>query len=247
MRDRPAPLYLLAGGGRPLSRSGADPLLRAVLGRIGGERPKVAYVGVASGDNSVFQFRIGKMLEQAGAGNVTLAPLCGSRADPGQAKAVLAGSEIVFISGGDVDEGMRTLQDQGMVQFLRQLYRRGKPFLGISAGSILLAERWVRWTRPDEDDSAELFSCLGCARILCDTHGEGEDWVELQAALAISPLGTIGHGIVSGAALVVEGDGSLSVLGGEVAVFSKDRSGVRRLSDLRATERVAPVGFRGMV
>ena len=120
-----------------------------------------------------------------------------------------------------------------MIPLLRRLFRAGKPFAGISAGSIMLARRWVRWGDPRDDASAALFSCLGFARLLCDTHEEGEQWPELRAALALSPPGATGYGIVSGSALVVGGDGSIAALGGEVHVFRRRRSGVAQLQSLR--------------
>ena len=234
MSDQAAPLYLLAGGHRSASRPGPDPWMRAALRRTGITRPRVAYIGAASGDHPGFQARIGQMLEAAGAGEVALAPLCGNRANPDRAKAVVAASDLVFISGGDVEEGMRVLREQGMIALLKTLYRSGVPFLGISAGSIMLAERWVRWRDPEDDESAELFPCLGVAALLCDTHGEEEGWAELRAALAISAVGTTGYGIVSGGALLVEPAGGLSLSGGTVNVFRKEPSGVVQLADVGA-------------
>ena len=232
MSDGRAALYLIAGG-RGLDRPrGPDLLVQAVFRRTGVQRPKVAYVGAASGDNAAFRLLIGSMLEKAGAGRVVLAPLCGRRADPEKAKAVLEAADIAFISGGDVEEGMRIVAERGMIPFLKRLHRRGLPFFGISAGSIMLARRWVRWADPRNDDSAELFSCLGFAPVLCDTHGEGEGWSELRAALALSPIGATGYGIVSGVALVVEADGSIAALGGEVNVFRRRKSGVAQVASL---------------
>ena len=232
MPDRRSALYLIAGG-RGLDRPwGPDPLVQAVLRRTGVQRPKVAYIGAASGDNAAFRLLIGRMLEKAGAGQVVLAPLCGRRADPEKAKAVLEAADIGFISGGDVEEGMRIMGQMGMIPFLKKLHRRGMPFFGVSAGSIMLARRWVRWTDPRDDDSAELFSCLGFAPVICDTHGEGDGWAELRSALALSPVGATGYGIVSGAALVVEADGSIAALGGDVNVFRRRKSGVAQAASL---------------
>ena len=232
MPDGRSALYLIAGG-RGLDRTrGPDPLVQAVLRRTGVRRPKVAYVGAASGDNAAFRLLIERMLEKAGAGQVALAPLCGRRADLEKAKAVLEAADIAFISGGDVEEGMRIVRQEGMIPFLKRLHRRGMPFFGVSAGSIMLARRWIRWADPRDDDSAELFSCLGFAPVLCDTHGEGERWAELRAALVLSPVGATGYGIVSGAAMVVEADGSVAALGGEVNVFRRRTSGVAQVASL---------------
>jgi cyanophycinase-like exopeptidase len=119
-----------------------------------------------------------------------------------------------------------------MTGFLRRLYRSGKPFFGTSAGSIMLARKWVRWRNPDDNESAEPFPCLGLAPILCDTHGEGEGWEELKALLALSPTGAIGYGIASGAAIVIEPDGALFALGGEVDRFRKRTGGVVQIESL---------------
>ena len=207
-------------------RKGPDPLLQTVIRRTGVRRPMTSYVGTASGDDDTFQSRIARMLQKAGAGEVTLAPLCGGRGNPEKAKAILAASDLVFISGGDVEEGMRVLVEKEMIDFLRRLYRSGKLFLGVSAGSIMLAQKWVRWRDPHNNGSAELFPCLGLAPILCDTHGEDDGWEELKALLALSPTGATAYGIASGAAIVVEPDRTISALGGEVDRFRRRADGV---------------------
>ena len=215
------PIFLLSGGQAMRKRKGPDPLLQAVIRRTGVRRPTIGYVGTASGDDDAFRFWFTRLFQKAGAGEVTLAPLCGERGDAEKAKAVLEASDLVFISGGDVEEGMKILDERKMSGFLRRLYRSGKAFLGISAGSIMLARRWVRWRDPQNDQSTELFSCLGLAPILCDMHGEGDGWEELKAMLALSPTGAVGYGIPSGTAIVVESDRTLYVLGGEVDRFRK--------------------------
>jgi cyanophycinase-like exopeptidase len=232
MPDKRAPLYLIAGGPGSLRVRGPDPLIKAVIESTGVSRPRVAYVGAASGDNAAFRIMIGGLLRKAGAGRVTLAPLCGKRADADEARRVMSESDLVFFSGGDVEEGMRVLSDHRLAPFLRDLLRNGKPFFGASAGSIMLAGTWIRWRDPDDDASAELFPCLGFAPVLCDTHGEGDDWAELKAALQLRPAGATAYGIVSGSALVVEPDGSLAAAGGPVHVFRKRGSGVVPLPDL---------------
>ena len=82
-------------------------------------------------------------------------------ADLKKASNILESADIIFVSGGDVEAGMDVLQEKNMMSFFNELYRQGKPFFGISAGAIMLADRWIRWPDPDDDDSAELFPCLG--------------------------------------------------------------------------------------
>ena len=236
MAEIRAPIFLIAGDRGIRIRKGPDPLLQAVFRHAGIRRPAIAYIGAASGDNAAFRLMITKRLKKAGAGQVSLAPLYGKHGDIEKAKAVLEASDLVFISGGDVEEGMRVLKEKKIIDTLQHLYRSGKPFFGISAGSIMLALRWVRWTDPDDDNTSEFFDCLGFASVLCDTHGESEGWEELQALLALSPTGTIGHGIISGAAIIVEPDGTVSALGGEVHRFQKQTNRVNQIENLVPAE-----------
>jgi len=235
-RGKQKPVHLIAGG-RGSRGKGGDPLMAAALRLAGVERPSVAYIGTASGDNTAFRAMIGGFMKTAGAGPVRLAPLAGRRADPDAARKVLESADIVFVSGGDVEEGMRGLADVGMADFLRNLYADGVPFFGVSAGSIMMARSWVRWADPKDDASAEIFPCLALAPVLCDTHGEAEGWVELQALLSLSPEGTIGYGIRSGAALICPVDGSLqknglTASGGIVDRYEKRNGAVVELDGL---------------
>ncbi|MFB3886187.1 MAG: Type 1 glutamine amidotransferase-like domain-containing protein [Thermodesulfobacteriota bacterium] len=232
MAEVPGPVFLISGGQRMKNRKGPDPVLQVVISRRGLRRPTIGYVGTASGDDDMFRLRVAGLLQEAGAGEVTLAPLVGRHGDPEEARTILKASDLVFVSGGDVDEGMRHLEERGMTGFLRRLHRSGKPFLGVSAGSIMLGRKWVRWKDPCDDGSAELFPCLGLAPVLCDTHGEDEGWEELKVLIALSPMGAIGYGIASGTAIVVEPDRTLFALGGEVYRFRKGADGVLPMESL---------------
>jgi len=228
-----APLFLIAGGRGSVRSRGADPLVAEAIARAGVPRPRVAYLGAASDDNPALRSLASDMLKKAGAAAVVPAPLHGKRADPEMARKVLSDSDLVFVSEGDVDEGMRVLRRARMTAFLRTLHRAGKPFFGVSAGSIMLARRWVRWRNPGDNASAELFPCLGLAPVLCDTHGESEEWEELRTLLLLSPVGALGYGIASGTALILEPDGSVSSRGGEVARFRRRTTGVFQVEGLR--------------
>jgi cyanophycinase-like exopeptidase len=227
----PKPVCLLAGG-RGSRRRGPDPLLVRALSLAGRQSPSVAYVGAPSGDNRAFFVMIGGLLKRAGAGDVTLVRLCGRRPDLARARAELARADVVFMTGGDVEEGMGVLEATGMTPFLRELHADGKPFLGVSAGSIMLARSWVRWKDPDDEASAELFPCLGLAAVFCDTHGEAEDWEELAALVRIAPDGTVGHGIPTNAGLVVHPDGGLEAAGGAVHRLARRGGDAVRIEDL---------------
>jgi len=211
MTAAPAAIFLIAGD--PGKRGvGKDPLLAAILAQLGMVRPSVAYVGAASGDSRVFFLWIAALLKKAGAGPVRLAALASQRADLDKARRQIRDADLVFVSGGDVDAGMSALEKTGADGFLRESYRAGKPFIGLSAGSIMLARSWVRWSDPEDDSTAEDFPCLGLAPLLCDTHAEKDGWDELKVLLKLT--GTpVGYGIPAGGALRVAAGGSLAALG----------------------------------
>ena len=211
MRGAPVAAYLVAGdpGRRGVGR---DPLLTEIIGRIGIQSPSVAYVGAASLDSRVFFLWIAALLKKSGAGPVRLAALASRRADPAKARSLLREADLVFVSGGDVEAGMRVLEKSGADAWLKELHRSGKPFIGLSAGSIMMARSWVRWPDPDVEETAAEFPCLGLAPLICDTHAEKEEWQELQTLLRLSGA-PLGYGIPTGAALRVAADGSLAARG----------------------------------
>jgi cyanophycinase-like exopeptidase len=229
------PVYLIAGG-RGSRRKGPDPLLAAVFKGFGIKNPSVAYTGTASGDDKDFFGWISGSFGEAGAGKVTHAVIAADNADLKKAQKILESADIIFVSGGDVEAGMEVLQKKNMLGFFNGLYKQGKPFFGISAGAIMLAEKWVRWPDLDDDDSAELFPCLGYAPIICDTHDEQGGWEELQAALMLEKKGVKGYGLASGSGVKVQTDGKVEAIGGTVYQYIRKAKGVERIEDILPPE-----------
>ena len=228
--SRIKPVFLIAGGMRRMPIR-PDPIIQKVFQESGLESPSVAYIGTANGDAEDFFRYISSFLSEAGASSVSHVLITSEHADLDVAKDLLRMSDIVFISGGDVDEGIQILRDKKMVSFLRELCEEGKPFFGISAGSIMLAKEWVRWRDPEDNSTAELFPCLGFAPILCDTHGEEDDWAELRVAVKLAGEKK-GYGIPSGTALKVYSNGKIEALGGPVHQLIQTGQSVRKVGDI---------------
>ena len=201
--SQPKPVYLFAGGDFRNSNS-MVPSLARVLKESGADQPRVAYLGVASGDNVLFFRAVESLLKAAGAAEVSLLRLAKNKADVSAARQALETADAVFITGGEVEDGMRWLSMHGLVGFLQDLRSRGKLFLGVSAGSIMMGTHWVRWEDPDNDATAELFDCLGFAPTVFDTHAEDEDWKELKMALQLQGPGSRGYGIPKGGVVSVD-------------------------------------------
>jgi len=117
-----------------------------------------------------------------------------------------------------------------VIPLLRKQFEAGVPFIGLSAGSIMLGNKWIAWDDSANDATARPFDCLGLAPLVCDTHAEDDDWSELHAVLRHLDAGTRGYGITAPAMLRVHPDGRLETLGGEVVCFeaTKAKHVVRR-------------------
>ena len=225
------PVFLLAGG-RPRGRDTTDQLIRSVLDESGKDSPSIAYTGTASGDDSNFFSRMAGMLKMSGAGTITHAVIAPNNADLNKVRDILQAADIIFVGGGDVDSGMRVLKKKNMLPFLEELYQQGKVFFGTSAGAIMLAKEWVRWTDPDDPDSAEIFPCLNYAPVICDCHDEEGGWQELVAALELKEIDTIGYGLSSGTGIKVYSDGSVEALADPVHRYVRKPDGIKKIADL---------------
>ena len=202
------PVYLLAGG--PGSdRAAMASLLSRAFGPA--QKPQVAYIGAANGDNMVFHMLMKALLMQAGAGKVVFVRLAKEKIRVDDVKRILSSSDIIFLAGGEVEDGMVWLRRHGLVAFLKELYDGNKQFVGMSAGSIMLGSHWVRWENPDDAATAELFDCIGLVPFIFDTHAEDEDWIELKTALKLMGNGASGYAIPSGGAVSADSRGVVNV------------------------------------
>jgi dipeptidase E len=204
---KPHTIHLLGGG--PGGILALRKHYHAALAVLAAEDPLVAYVGAASGDNAGFFTMIRGGLAAAG-GRMRMVKLASPRAAPSEARQLLEDADLIFVSGGDVELGMKTLHDRDAASTLRRLARGGKPMLGVSAGSIMLAREWVRFA-DEHDEHGELFACLGIAPVHVDAHDEEDGWGELRALVRLlskrgddSPTG---YGLMSKGGLRLEVDG----------------------------------------
>ena len=139
-------------------------------------------------------------------------------------RSALKEADAVFVSGGDVEEGMKVLEELELVKDVRAAAKRGAVFVGISAGAIMLGQRWVRWpAEKATDDEADTFACLGVAPVTIDTHGEKDEWGEVRSFVYVRANETgkaeTAYGVPSGACLLVTPSGDLRAAGGPVQAF----------------------------
>jgi len=224
----PSPVLLLAGGPGG-ERSVYRPVLRDALRQREKARPLIAYLGAATDDDRRFAGWMENLITAAAPCTFRLAPVVGRRAAGGAARRLVEEADVVFVGGGDVELGMRRLLERDLTGILLARYAAGTSFVGISAGAILLARRWIRWRDPDDDASVEPFDCLGVVPLLCDCHGEEDGWAELATLLRLVGDRSLGYGLRSGAAVQVDGGGAVEPVCGEVDRFQVQGGAVVRL------------------
>lgn len=207
MRMTARTLHLVGGG--PGTMLALRRHFGAALAELARPRPLVAYVGAASNDHRGFYAMIRGGLA-LGAARMVLAKMASPRARASEARALLEDSDMVFVSGGDVEHGMNILRDRDLAGVMVGLARAGKPIFGISAGSLMIAREWVRF--PDENDeaSAEIFPCLGIAPLHVDAHSEQDGWSELRILVRLlhrrGDRAPVGYGLTRKGGLRVEVD-----------------------------------------
>lgn len=226
------PIYLLAGG-RGKSILSTFDIVRDILEDTGKIKPVVAYVGVTSMQDNWLIYIIMAFLIKIRCHCVIRRVIISSpNADLKKARQILNEADAVFFGGGDVEAGIQILRAKDMLDFFHDLAQGSKLFFGISAGSILMAKEWVRWSDPRDDSTANIFPCLGLVPVICDTHAENDNWVELNTLLKLEKSGTIGYGLTSGSCLKVLPNGMKEVVEGIVAQFKTVNGQIERQADL---------------
>jgi peptidase E len=234
------PVTLIAGkfGSRHF---GTRPYLAAALELTRKDAPRALYLGAASGDDESFGGALCRLIEAAGAAEVVWPKVAARPRDKARAHKALAEVDFVFVGGGDVEAGMDVLGRSELIPALRAAAERGAVFAGMSAGAIMLGERWVRWPHSDAGDhEAETYECLGVAPCSLDTHGEGDDWGETRSFAAVRARElkrkAKAYGVPSGGALLVAGSGKIQALGKPVPVFAALPSGNVKIEKTLAAE-----------
>ena len=230
-------MFLIAGAG-PGTRRRAVRFHADAVRLTHKPAPVIAYVGAAAGDSLVFEKMISLMVFGPAA-RVVPVRLKRRAHSTSAARNILAEADLVFFTGGDVEQGMRLIEERDLVGSLHELHSAGKPMEGLSAGAILLGRHWVRFVGDGKEARAEPFECLGIVPHSFDTHAEGDNWEELLALASVlpahahAPEETEVFGIPSGGCAFWDGR-ALSALGSDLV---RVRCGAtpRLLSPLRST------------
>jgi len=198
------PAFLLAGG-----RNTDTSMIVRLLGRSLLNCKTAAYIGAANGDSEAFFELTKSLLQKLGLKRIEFVKTATEKADTGKAIETLYDADVIYISGGEVEDGMKWLKKHSLCEIIRDIYNKGKQFICVSAGTIMMGTHWISVDETDDYDKAELFDCLKIIPAVFDTHAEDEDWIELKTTLKLLGDGSTGYGIRTGGILSASIDGRL--------------------------------------
>ncbi len=128
------------GGGGFLMETGRSLLDDHILSLTGKERPRVCFLGTASGDHDgvIARFHLAFQERDAEAHHLRLfgAP----RTDLGE---FVLSQDVVYVGGGNTANMLAIWRVHGMDEILREAWRRGIVMAGVSAGMICWFEASV--------------------------------------------------------------------------------------------------------
>jgi dipeptidase E len=193
---------ILALGGGGFSMEPRNPLLdEYILSRSRGRRPRVCFVGTASGDSLLYRARFHRAM-----GRLRCRPTHLSLFQPpeGSLRSFILDQDAIYVGGGNTRALLVLWREWGLDRILREAWREGIVIAGISAGSIC----WFEEGLSDAVVPGKLkpLSCLGFLPGSNCPHYDGEaerrpTYRRLVAKGAMAP----GLAADDGVALVFEG------------------------------------------
>ncbi len=163
-----------------------------------GRAPKAAYLGASNGDAPEFyELFVGAMSEI----DIRDCRHIPARPDS-EDLAFLDQADLILLSGGDVRQGWRAFEDNGIKERLVARYYGGALMMGVSAGAVQLG-----LMGSDEDGSGS-FDTLRLVPFVVDVHDEPA-WQRLLRLLPKAGEHARGFGIPSGAGVLYHPDYSV--------------------------------------
>ena len=189
------PVLVAIGGGG--ATHGTHPELDRLCLERAPAKPRIGYVGWASGDNA----------QKAARFRAALAGRAGSIEEPPAAGADLrswaAALDLVYLGGGACGALMERMAQTGLDDALARAARGATVLAGVSAGASCLFERYV-WRA--ESGDLRLAEGAGLFEGAFVPHCQSEpDRIEAMAGFVAAGDAPFGYAVDDGAALILDG------------------------------------------
>lgn len=160
---------IIAMGGGGFSMEPWNPLIDLfVLKQTGKTKPKVCFIGTASGDAQGYIDRFYASFKKH---DCVPSHLSLFRGHTAEIEKFILDQDVLYVGGGNTRNLLTLWRDWGVDKFIRKAYEQGTVLAGVSAGSICWFEQGVTDSIPGRLSSLQ---CLGWIKGSNCPHYDGE-------------------------------------------------------------------------
>jgi hypothetical protein len=213
------PLYLLSDSQLLFWKENDSFFTRRVAEDMEVNRTGAAYIGASNGDDPQFY-----ELFQSAMGLIGLSQCRMIPAQPsGEDMKFLEEAGLVLLSGGNVERGWRTMDQNGVKDMVLRKRYDGTVMIGISAGAVQLGlGALTEAAQPQKVDTFRF------APFYLGAHEEDEEWWNLRALVNLSQSSDVrAIGVPAGAGAVFHFDGTLEPVRKHLLEFTMHEGKVR--------------------
>ena len=207
------PLYLLADSQLLFWKSDSDSLAKRLRADLDTSNPKAAYIGASNGDQPEFYSLFQAAMEGMGISNCRSVPSQPSKEDI----SFIEDADVILLSGGDVERGWRTFEQNGLKELLPRKRFDGAILMGVSAGAVQLGLGCL--SNSAQPKQIDMFRF---APFYVGAHDEENDWWDLRALVNLSQADTRAIGIPTGGGAVYQSDGTLEPIRKHLTELTKE-------------------------
>lgn len=207
------PLYLLADSQLLFWKTDSDSLAERLRADLDKTNPGAAYIGASNGDQPEFYSLFQAAMETMGISDCRSVPSQPSREDI----LFIEDADLIVLSGGDVERGWRTFEQNGLKELLPRKRLDGAILMGLSAGAIQLGLGCL--SNSAQPKQIDMFRF---APFYVGAHDEGNDWFDLRALVNLSQADIRAIGIPAGGGAVYQSDGTLEPIRKHLTELTKE-------------------------
>jgi hypothetical protein len=193
------PVYLLADSQWLFQRNEQQPFLKKAITHIVNKKPKAAYIGISNGDTPAFY---SLFCEAMNAVDVVHTGMITSIFRESE-QEFLESADIILLSGGDTQQGLKVFQDTGIARILRTRYQLGATLIGVSAGAIQLGSACL----------GENIEPLKIVPFIVTVHADKDNFREIDTRVGPLKTTTPVYEIPLGAGLIYYPNGDIEAVG----------------------------------
>lgn len=206
------PMYLLADSQLLFWKDGDRLFLDRIREQLDSPSPSAAYIGASNGDNPEFFALFQAAMAGIQLTSCRMIPSTLTEED----KTFLAAADLVLFAGGDVEQGWRAFEQNGVKELIVQKRYDGSVLVGVSAGAVQFGLGTLQ-----ETATMKKLSLFQFAPFYVGAHDEENEWWNLRALVNLAGEGARGIGIPAGGGLIFSADGSLEPIRKTLVEFCK--------------------------